>query len=158
MQAQPRQQPRTDFRQAMLPEVDHKLAVWQAYLNVLNSFGFPQMISHSEEGETMNTSRAPQEAYVLNLAILDSMLDEDKDEPFRKDSLGHNWECNSMIELMVKYPPDLENKGDPATALIMPNYMHKTFVKYIEYFSRIDKLMRRQGMFTTQKMADLGHV
>lgn len=144
-------------RDQMQPKIDHRIAVWQAYLNVLNSFSFPQLTSVSEDGASINSSRAPQETYVFNLANFDSIIDQDKDEAFKIAPDGKPYECNNMIELMIKYPPATEIKTGEG-ALLPVYYPHATFTKYFAYFTRLDKLMRRKEIFTADQSADLGHV
>jgi len=124
---------RSEYRQQFLPEVDHRLAVWQAYLNCVNSFGGIDMVGASEQGSSLNISRTTQERFVYNLGVLDSLVHEDKDEDFNKDnSIG------SIADLLDQHPPNEVGRFEK-------------FSEYFRYWTRLDVLMRRQGFYTTRK-------
>lgn len=129
---------RSEYRQQFLPEVDHRLAVWQAYLNCVNSFQGIDMMGASESGGSVNISRTPQERFAYHLGVLDSLLHEDKDEDFRKE------EPDNLPDLLDTHPPDEFGRFDK-------------FSDYFRYWARIDSLMRRQGFYTTSKFPS-GHL
>lgn len=123
---------RSEYRQQFLPEVDHRLAVWQAYLNCVNAFQGSDMMGGSEQGGSINFTRTTQERFVYSLGVLDSLVDEDKDEDFLKE------EPKSLADLLDKYQPNEFGRFDK-------------FSQYFRYWTRIDELMRRQGFYTTRK-------
>jgi len=123
---------RSEYRQQFLPEVDHRLAVWQAYLNCVNAFQGSDMIGGSEQGGSVNFTRTTQERFVYSLGVLDSQLNMDKDEDFVKE------EPKSLADLLDIHPPNEFGRFDK-------------FSEYFRYWTRIDELMRRQGFYTTRK-------
>lgn len=129
---------RSEYRQQFLPEVDHRLAVWQAYLNCVNAFQGSDMLGGSEQGGSVNFTRTTQERFVYHLGVLDSLLDQDKDEDFKKQK---------PVSL-----PDLLDGN-------LPNEFGRfdKFSDFFRYWTRIDMLMRRQGFYTTAKL-DMGHL
>ena len=129
---------RSEYRQQFLPEVDHRLAVWQAYLNCVNAFQGIDMMGASEQGGSVNISRTSQERFVYSLGTLDSLLDEDKDEDFKKQ------QPQSLADLLDAIQPNEFGRFE-------------RFSDYFRYWTRIDSLMRRQGFYTTAKL-DFGHL
>ena len=123
---------RSEYRQQFLPEVDHKLAVWQAYLNCVNAFQGNDMIGGSEMGGSVNFTRTTQERFVYSLGVLDSLLDEDKTEEFVNEVPG------TLADLLDSLPPDDFGRFGK-------------FSDYFRYWTRIDKLMRSQGFYTSKK-------
>lgn len=132
MVVMPFQSQRSEYRQQFLPEVDHRLAVWQAYLNCVNAFQGIDMVGASEQGSSLNISRTTQERFVYCLGVLDSLVHEDKDEEFNKDS------PTSLADLIDTYPANEVGRFEK-------------FSEYFRYWTRIDVLMRRQGFYTTRK-------
>ena len=130
---------RSEYRQQFLPEIDHRLAVWQLYINCANSFQGIDMMGMSGGEGSMNVSRTTQERFVYQMGLLDQMIDDDKDPEFKAV------QPTSVADLLDSNPPN--------------EYGHfeKKFSDYIRYWGRIDKLMRRQGFYTSQKL-DFGHL
>jgi len=123
---------RSEYRQQFLPEVDHRLAVWQAYLNCVNAFQGSDIIGGSEQGGSVNFTRTTQERFVYSLGVLDSLLDMDKDDDFKKK------DPQSLADLLDSHSPNEFGRFD-------------RFSEYFRYWTRIDELMRRQGFYTTRK-------
>ena len=98
--------------------------------------------------EQLNIARASQERFVYALAILDSLLETDKDKDFRVDTTGQSYEFNSVVELMRRFQPD---------PLIGRFSSWDEYANYFSYLTRVDQLMRRQGFYTTAKL-DMGHL
>lgn len=129
---------RSDYRQQFLPEIDHRLAIWQLYINCVNSFQGIDMIGTSGGEGSMNISRTTQERFVYQMGLLDENIDDDKDAKFRADT------PTSVADLLEKNPPNEFGR-------------FTRFHEYIRYWGRIDKLMRRMGFYTSQKL-DFGHL
>lgn len=130
----------SSWRNQFIPEVDHRLAVWQAYLNCLNAFQGIDMLGASEAGGSVNLSRTTQERFVYSLGILDGLIDGDKDEDFKQNG-ETNYTYNDVPTLLIAYQPNEFGRFD-AEAL----------AEYFRYWFRVDKLMRRKGMFLTGKV------
>lgn len=144
-----------DYRQQFLPEVDHRSAVWQAYLNVVNSFSGIDMMGFSEASEgSLNISRTPMERFIFCLGILDGMLEEDKDDPFKKKPDGTLYPYNSIYDLLGTYNEKSTSKtmGNAELTGLLGRLTYHDFREYFAYWTRIDSLMRRQAMFTTGKV------
>jgi len=90
------------------------------------------MMGASEQGGSVNISRTSQERFVYSLGTLDSLLDEDKDEDFKKQ------DPQCLADLLDKIQPNEFGRFDG-------------FSDYFRYWTRIDSLMRRQGFYTTRK-------
>ena len=115
-----------DFQQqsTQLPEIDHKMAVWIAFNNVLNSFQMADMVSMAEQGSMVSVSEVKMNRFRYTLGLLDGLIDEDKDLDFRKEGV------ENVLELMRKNAADFEWFG---------------------YWSRVDKLLRRGLLYTANK-------
>lgn len=72
------------YRQPLLPNIDWRIALWQSYLNVVNSFQGLETESEmrSAGGTSISTmtSRVSMERFMYNLGVLDGQLEEDKQE------------------------------------------------------------------------------
>lgn len=126
---------RGQYREQFLPEIDHRLAVWQAYLNCVNFTQRPMVETTSMQGVMQSSSQVDIEQFVYALGVLDGQIDDDKDEEF------NNAGYKSIPEL-------LEAKFPDKTA-----YEATIF----RYWTRVDKLMRRKGFYTTSKLPS-GHL
>ena len=129
------------WRSQFIPEIDRKAAAQIAYWNTLNAFQGIDMLGASEKGDSLNMSRTSQERFVYCLAILDGIIDEDKDEDFRKDKEGTAYTFTNIPDLLIEHQPNEFGRFD-AQAL----------AEYFRYWYRIDGLLRRKGMFLTGKV------
>jgi hypothetical protein len=121
---------RSEYRQQFLPEVDHRLAVWQAYLNCVNSFQGLELTTLAEEGKMVSVSQVPEQRFKYSLGVLDALLEQDKDDDFKKTAPAN------VADLIDSEPK---------------------FTDYFRYWTRLDRLMREQGFYTTSKLPG-GHL
>ena len=107
-------------------------------MNCVNAFQGSDMLGGSEQGGSVNFTRTTQERFVYCLGVLDSLVDEDKDEDFVKTG------PESLAKLLDSNPPNDFGRFD-------------RFSEYFLYWARIDSLMRRQKFYTTSKLPS-GHL
>lgn len=123
-------------------DIDHRQAVLVAYSNVLNSFQMGEMSSASEsqQGVTrmLSESKVTVSRFIYHLSLLDSLLDEDKDEAFKTEG-----KPLSMVEVLGNVHPSA-----------IPNMIPGPI---FAYWTRIDKLLRRNEMFSAQRILK-GHI
>lgn len=130
------------YRETFLPEIDHRQAVWVAYNNVLNSFSMPNSTTAAENGAMVGMTRVDSDRFRYTLAILDGLLDQDKDETFKEDGVL------SVVELMK--PTGLNGRSSH------PLGMREDY-QWFTYWNKIDALLRRQEFYTSSKLPS-GHL
>lgn len=87
------------------------------------------MIGASEQGQSLNISRTPQETFAYCLGVLDAYLEEYKDEEFQKD------EPQMLADLLDTNPPNEFGRFDK-------------FSDYLRYWNRVRALMVRGGFYS----------
>lgn len=116
----------------VLPDIDHRMAIWQAYMNCQNSFLGIAMFGASGQEGSINISRTPQETFVYCLGVLDAYLETDKDDEFKKD--------NPNLEgLLDKYPPNEYGRFEK-------------FSEYFRYWKKCQALMVRVGFYNIRDL------
>lgn len=111
-----------------VPSIDHRAALWAAYMNCQNAFLGLTMVGSSEQGANLNITRTPQETFVYQLGILDAYLAEDKDEEFNKE------EPKSLAALLDSNSPNELGRFEK-------------FSEYFRYWDKIVALMVRSGFY-----------
>lgn len=110
------------------PSIDHRAALWAAYMNCQNAFLGLSMFGGSEPGGTMNFTRTPQETFVYQLGILDAYLKSDKDEEFKKEG------PEALADLLETNEPNELGR-------------FTKFSDYFRYWDKIVALMVRSGFY-----------
>jgi hypothetical protein len=120
---------RQQFQPKLLPDIDRRLAVWQAYLNCVNAFqGLTTESSTDAAGGVTHaemTSSVSMERFAYCLAILDGQVEQDKDPEFKKAV-----KYASAAKLLVAIEDNSESK----------------YVLF-DYWTELDKLMKRSNFF-----------
>jgi len=143
MQAAPNRQ---TWRNQFVPEIDRRAATQIAYWNTLNAFQGIDMLGASDGGESLNMSRTSQERFVYCLAILDGIIDQDKDDDFKKNGEGVAYTFTNIPDLLITHAPNEFGRFEAAA-----------LAEYFRYWYRLDGLLRRKGMFK-EKGFDLGRI
>ena|SRR5438093_5677540 len=80
-------------REAAKVEIDYNQAVYQAYLNCINSFRDLETESQSWAAGTVSFSHVAKDRFESNVSLLEALvLDRWKDERYSKDrSLANTW-------------------------------------------------------------------
>lgn len=103
------------------------------------------MLGGSEHGETMNISAVAVDRFCYHLIILDGMIDGDKDEDFYKpDDPKQDPGPRRCVDIAKLTPP-------PSLSTTALQGKSRDITPYLDYWYRVDKLMRRQSMFTSVK-------
>lgn len=120
---------RQQFQPKLLPDIDRRMAVWQAYLNCINAFqGLTTESSTDAAGGITHAEMASSvsmERFAYSLAILDGQVEQDKDEDFKKTV-----KYPTVAKLLLAIEDDTESK----------------FVLF-DYWTELDKLMKRSNFF-----------
>jgi len=125
---------RQQYQPKLLPDIDRRLAVWQAYLNCVNAFQGLTTDSTTDSMEGMThaemTSAVSLKRFAFCLGDLDGQLEEEKDDEFKREVLRLGIEQPDMAAMLIAIR---EEKVDEF-------YLFR-------YWKELDKLMKRSQFF-----------
>jgi hypothetical protein len=120
---------RQQYQPKLLPDIDRRMAVWQAYLNCVNAFQglTTESATDSAEGVTHAemSSSVSMERFAYCLAILDGQVEQDKDDAFK-----NKIKYPTFGKLLVAIENEVESKYE-----------------LFNYWTELDQLMKKMNFF-----------